>query len=89
MQIVKSPPRFLPTLTEVIPPPVAINPSLAAIDADLLLDNMMQTLLPRLQAQLQDSLEQMVQDHVQLLVPRLQQEVEAALRQAITQMQSD
>ena len=89
MQIVKSPPRFLPTLTEVIAPPAALNPSLAAIDADLLLDNMMQTLLPRLQAQLHDSLEQMVQDHVQLLVPRLQQEVEAALRQAIAQMQSD
>ena len=89
MKTVKSPPRFLPTLTEVIPPPAAVNSSLPAIDADLLVDNLMQTMLPRLQAQLQESLEQMVQDHVQLLVPRLQQEVEAALRQAIAQLQSD
>lgn len=88
MQSVKSPPRFLPTLTEVIPPPKDPN-ALAFIDTDLLVDNVMQSLLPRLQAQLQDSLEQMVHDHLQLLVPRMQQEVESAVRQAITQMQSE
>jgi hypothetical protein len=86
MQIVKPPPRFLPTLTEVIPPPKDPN-ALKLIDADVLLDNVMQSLLPRLQTQLEDALEQMVQDHVQLLMPRLQQEVEVAVRQAIALLQ--
>ena len=88
MQSVKTPPRFLPTLTEVIPPPKDPN-AMGAIDTDLLIDNVMQSLLPRLQAQLQDSLEQMVHDQLQVLVPRMQQEVEAAVRQAIAQMQSE
>lgn len=86
MQSVKSPPRFLPTLTEVVPPPK--DPlALVSIDPDLLVDGLMQTLMPRLQVQLQDSLEQMVQEHIQVLLPRLQQEVETALRQAIVQNQ--
>jgi hypothetical protein len=88
MQSVKSPPRFLPTLTEVIPPPRDPQ-SMVTLDPDLLVDNLMQTLLPRIQVHLQDSLEQMVQDHLQILLPRLQQEVETALRQAVGQMQSD
>ncbi len=88
MQSVKSPPRFLPTLTEVIPPPKD-SLSLVSIDPDLLVDGLMQTLMPRLQVQLQDSLEQMVQEHLQVLLPRLQQEVETALRQAIVQNQPD
>ena len=89
MRSIKTPPRFLPTLTEVIPPPAAVDSSLPAIDTDLLLDNVMQSLLPRLQVQLQETLEQMVQDQVRLLLPRLQQEVEAAVRQAVAQMQPD
>ena len=88
MQSVKSPPRFLPTLTEVIPPPKD-SLSLVPIDPNLLVDGLMQTLMPRLQVQLQDSLEQMVQEHIQVLLPRLQQEVETALRQAIVQNQPD
>ncbi len=89
MLATKSPPRFLPTLTEVIQPPAELNPLLSEVDTDLLLDSVMQTLVPRLQAQLQDSLEQMVQEHLNLLVPRLQQEVEAAIRQAILQAKTE
>jgi hypothetical protein len=85
MLTTKSPPRFLPTLTEVIQPPVEHNPLLSPVDADLLLDSVMQILMPRLQAQLEDSLTQMVQDHLQQLVPLMQQEVEAAIRQAMVQ----
>jgi hypothetical protein len=85
MTATKSPPRFLPTLTEVIQPPADLNPLLSDSDADLLLDRVMQTLLPRLQDQLHNSLEQMVLEHMQVLIPRLQQEVEVAIRQAILQ----
>ena len=85
----KSPPRFLPTLTEVIQPPAEVNPLLSEVDTDLLLDRVMQSLVPRLEAQLQDSMEQMVQEQMQLLVPRLQQEVEVAIRQAILQAKSE
>ncbi len=85
MTAAKSPPRFLPTLTEVIQPPEELNPLLSDADTNLLIDSVMQTLQPRLQAQLQNSLEQMVLDHMQELVPRLQQEIEAAIRNAILQ----
>lgn len=89
MPATKSLPRFLPTLTEVIQPPSESKPLLSEGDTDVLLDSVMQTLLPRLQAQLQESLEQMVSDQMQALLPQLQQEVETAIRQAILQVRSE
>jgi hypothetical protein len=89
MMAIKAPPRFLPTLTEVIQPPAELNPLLSESDTELLVETVLQTLVPRMQEQLQGALQQMVQEQMQLLIPRLQQEVETAIRQAILQAKSE
>jgi hypothetical protein len=88
------PPRFVPTLTEVVQPvPSAalgsgkgVTPM--AISAELE-DQMVKRVLQRvdlmLDRRLREAVGQLILEHTQTLVPRLREEIEGVVRQSVSQ----
>lgn len=90
MQAPKATPRFLPTLTEVVKPAVAlevpefipaepVTPSTAALD-DALVEALVQRLLPGLEQGLQGALRDSLQAQWDALLPKVMEDVEDTLR---------
>ena len=77
----KPAPRFVPTLTEVVRPGRAATAP--AIDPDKLVEQVLQTVKPRLEQQLRASLQSMVEQHMRALAPRMQHDVEEAVNLAV------
>jgi hypothetical protein len=95
-----TPPRFVPTLTEVIRPlpasppapentsPVVAPAKALAASADLQ-EQMVQRVLQRvdlvLERRLREVVGQLILEHTQSLKPRLREEIEAVVRQSVNQ----
>jgi hypothetical protein len=80
----RTPPRFLPTLTEVVQLPAAA-PAVTkpAVDADDLIDRIMLRLDGPLQAALQAAVGTVVIDKLREMEPRIRDEVDRAVRHAV------
>lgn len=91
------PPRFVPTLTEVVRPtaPPATAPGKAAAkaapstDASGLEDQMVQRVMQRvdliLERRLREVVGQLILEHTQTLAPRLREEIEMVVRESVKQ----
>lgn len=79
----KPPPRFVPTLTEVVHPgqlPVA-----PPIDCERLVEQVLQSIKPRLEQQLRAALQTQVEEHMRVAATQWQQDIEDAVRSAVEQ----
>lgn len=88
----RNPPRFVPTLTEVVEPavsPAGVPPSPSAAPArwEGIEEPMVQRILQRvdvaLERRMRVALAQVVQEQTQAMMPRLRDEIEALVRQAV------
>lgn len=90
------PPRFVPTLTEVVPPtavpaqtPVAGNTDGAVALAAGLQEQMVLRVLQRvdllLERRLREAVGQLILEHTETLAPRLREEIEQVVRQSVSQ----
>lgn len=83
-----TPPRFIPTLTEVFheTPDLQAEP-LAPHPPPLVEDQMVQRLMQRvdmvLERRLREAVAQLVGAHTQALVPRLREEIELVVRESV------
>ena len=78
------PPRFLPTLTEVVQAPVgAVHPVGASMNAEHIVQGVLQRLDGPFKAAVQTTIEDMVREQLQVLGPLLMQQIELAVRQAV------
>lgn len=82
-----SPLRFVPTLTEIVRPNDFDTTD--HLEQQQLTDRLLQRIMPKVEAQLRNSIQALVQDQMRLLEPRLQQAVELATRQAIAKAVTD
>ncbi len=73
--------RFVPTLTEVVRPGQAAAPT--PLDRDRLVEQVLQTVKPRLEQQLRASLQALVEQHMKAAAPRMQQDIEEAVNLAV------
>ena len=89
------PPRFVPTLTEVVrpaPSPAALALGTAAAPMTLsaeLEEQLVQRVLQRvdltLERRLREAVGQLILEHTQTLAPRLREEIERVVRQSVNQ----
>ena len=79
--------RFVPTLTEIVRPNDFETTD--QLEQQQLADRLLQRIMPKVEAQLRNSIQALVQDQLRLLEPRLQQAVELATRQAIAKAVTD
>lgn len=88
----RNPPRFVPTLTEVVEPaagPAGVAPSPPAAPArwEGIEEPMVQRILQRvdvaLERRMRAALAQVVQEQTQAMMPRLRDEIDALVRQAV------
>jgi tRNA A37 N6-isopentenylltransferase MiaA len=90
------PPRFVPTLTEVVHPspvtaqalPLDDSIRISALPLELK-EQMVQRVLQRvdlmLERRLREAVGQLILEHTQTLVPRLREEIETVVRQSVNQ----
>jgi hypothetical protein len=79
----KAVPRVVPTLTEVVLP--GQPASVAAIDPELLAEQVLQVLKPKLEQKLRASLQVLIEQQMQTEAPRIQREMEDTVRAAVAQ----
>ena len=88
------PPRFVPTLTEVVQPTTAPGkvfdiPPDAAVDRHGIENQLVQRVLQRvditLERRLREALGQLILEQTERLVPQLREEIESVVRQSISQ----
>lgn len=89
------PPRFVPTLTDVVNPVEQISPQVQAFnddtkpDAGQLEDQLVQRVMQRvdlvLERRLREALAQVILSHTQALGPRLREEIEQVVRESVGQ----
>lgn len=87
------PPRFVPTLTEVVQPataPVlaADTPPAGAVDSAGIENQLVQRVLQRvdliLERRLREALGQLILEHTEQLAPQLREEIESVVRQSVS-----
>jgi hypothetical protein len=87
------PPRFVPTLTEVVQPataPVSAGetPPVAALDSAGIEEQLIQRVLQRLdlilERRLREALGQLILEHTERLAPQLKEEIESVVRQSVS-----
>jgi hypothetical protein len=88
-----APPRFVPTLTDVVLPqgvapmpgsPVAVQASLGMLE-DQVLHRVMQRVDLVLERRLREAVGQVILAHTQALGPRLREEIELVVRESVSQ----
>ncbi len=87
------PPRFVPTLTEVVQPlPLAATyvmesfaPLTAIQPAEMLVQRVMQRVDLVLERRLREAVGQLILEHTQTLAPRLREEIERVTRESVSQ----
>jgi hypothetical protein len=87
-----TPPRYLPTLTEVVnlPPsstltPPNENPEDSTDSEQVLADRIIQRLMPMLQIKLREIVASVIHEEIRVMEPRLMQEIEQMARQTVIQ----
>jgi hypothetical protein len=88
------PPRFVPTLTEVVQParapavPPTDNTPARAVDRAELEEQLVQRVLQRvdlvLERRLREAVGQLILEHTELLVPQLREEIVSVVRQSVS-----
>lgn len=81
----RTPPRYVPTLTEVVQAPTLARPPLVGISEEQLVHRVMQRIDLSLDRRLREAIATTVLEHTRLLGPLLREDIEAAVRQAVTQ----
>lgn len=88
------PPRFVPTLTEVVQPSptvpnLSLDPPSEDLDRAVTEDQLVERVLRRvdliLERQLREAVGQLILEHTETLAPQLRQEIERVVRQSVTQ----
>ncbi|MDP1935636.1 MAG: hypothetical protein Q8K91_00355 [Hylemonella sp.] len=88
------PPRFVPTLTEVVEaspavPNLSLAPSVADVDRAAMEDQLVERVLRRvdliLERRLRETVGQLILEHTDTLAPQLRQEIERVVRQSVSQ----
>ena len=94
MSVTSTPPRFVPTLTDVVarspniytvPAGNTVPSVLSAYDDDQLTKRIMQRVDLVLERRLREAMGKVILDHTQELAPRLRLEIEGVVREAIAQ----
>jgi hypothetical protein len=87
-----TPPRYVPTLTEVVnlPPSSTLTPATESpqdsSDAEQdLADRIIQRLMPVMQIKLREIVASVIHEEIRAMEPRLMQEVESMARQTVSQ----
>ena len=87
------PPRFVPTLTEIVQPVPLVAasvlqphaPASTTPPAEMLVQRVMQRVDLVLEKRLREAVGQLILEHTQTLVPRLREEIERVTRQSVSQ----
>lgn len=86
--VARTPPRFVPTLTEVVvpiePPPVIAQPEFTAEMQEQLVHRVLQRVDLVLNQRLREALSELVVSHTQSIEPLLRQEIELVVRDAVS-----
>ena len=90
----RQPPRFVPTLTEVVQGPAAAapappGPTFDAISQEHLVHRVMQRIDLTLDQRLREAIASTVIEQTRNLAPLLREEIEAAVRQSVSQALAD
>lgn len=90
MNPVSSPPRFVPTLTDVVQAtPYAVQAKAANPSDGQLQDQMVHRVMQRvdlvLERRLREAVAQVILTHTQSLAPRLREEIELVVRESVSQ----
>lgn len=87
----RTPPRYVPTLTEVVraPTPTAGVAPLPAIDQEQWVRRIMQRVELTLDRRLREAVAAVIVEQTRNLGPLLREEVEAVVREAVAQAMSD
>lgn len=88
MATTKSTPRFVPTLTEVVQPDLPV-PAATEFDAELLVAQILQRVIPLVVAELRGSLQVLFQEQRCSMEAGLHKEIQSAVQQALLQAQHD
>jgi tRNA A37 N6-isopentenylltransferase MiaA len=92
------PPRYVPTLTEVVRPARApeasvgedVEPMTASVDPqELMMQQVLQRLDLMLEQHLPETIEQLILEHTHAMMPRLREAIELAVRKSVTQAFED
>ena len=84
----KTPPRFIPTLTEVVQLPTTTavyNQAAAApaLDSEAIISSVMQRIEETLDSRLQSAAQNIVHHHLDSLVPLIEQEIQRVVREVV------
>jgi hypothetical protein len=88
------PPRFVPTLTEVVEPaslpePATAVPAITGVDRGVAENQLVHRVLQRvdlmLERRLREALGQLILENTERLVPQLREEIEVVVRQSVSQ----
>lgn len=88
------PPRYVPTLTEVVHPVPPSQPSLnngkapvatSVATQELIMQRVLQRIDLVLESRLHDAIKQLIQEHTQAMMPRLREEIELVVRESVAQ----
>lgn len=80
----RTPPRYVPTLTEVVPGTVAA-PAAAALNEEQLVHRVMQRVDLTLDRRLREAIASVVLEHSRALAPALREQVEAVVTKAVSE----
>ena len=78
------PPRYLPTLTEVVAPTPVVPPAVSATSSTLS-DAVLQKITPLVESTLREAAHAQLDSHLNDLLPTLQGSIEAAVQKALQQ----
>ena len=90
----KGPPRYVPTLTEVVhpaflPEPAPDQAAVPAVSSDeaqaLMLRRVLQRTDLMIERRLHEAIEQLMLEHTQAMMPRLREEIELVVRESVVQ----
>ena len=89
--MVRSPPHFVPTLTEVVGSPAALPgaASASALSEEQLVHRIMQRVELSLERRLREAIATTVLQQTQLLGPLLREEIELVVRESVEQALAD
>lgn len=82
MPDVKPPPRFVPTLTEVVSPG-NLHRMRPPVDGERLVEEVLQSVRPRLEQQLRAALQAQVDEHMRMAATQWREDIETAVRAAV------
>ncbi len=85
----RTPPRFVPTLTEVVGSAQAPAPAQGGVTEEQLVQRVMQRVDLALDKRLREAIATVVIEHTRSVVPLLREEIESAVRQAVAQAMAD